>query len=122
MENKKTYSHGARIRLLEVDRWSGKQYLIQEYVTKLLDPGPYQIYPGWHNRDVAFPDNNKQAAISLFNKYEKKGIPHPVLNCDYMAIGDSRVLLESIIDMPEIIKKKLEAKNSSFRHICLKAA
>ena len=122
METKKTYSHGARIRLLEIDRWSGKQYLIQEYITKLLDPGPYQIYPGWHNRDAPCPQTDKQAAIILFNKYKKEGIPHPPLHCDYMEIGDSRVLLESIIDMPEIIKKKLEEKNSSFRHTCLKAA
>ena len=98
MENKKTYSHGARIRLLEVDRWFNKQYLIQEYIPKLLDSGPYQIYSGWHNRDAACPENDKNAAINLFAEYKRKGIPHPPQYCDYMAIGDSRVILENFVD------------------------
>jgi hypothetical protein len=98
MEAKKTYSHGAKIRLLEVDRWFDKQYLIQEYIPALLDPGPYQIYPGWHNRDEAYPTNNKQSAIALFFKYKKEGISYPPLCHDYMPIGDSRVILEEFIE------------------------
>jgi len=115
METKKTYSHGARIRLLEVDRWFDKQYLIQEYIPKLLDPGPYQIYPGWHHRDAACPDNNKNAAIKLFNKYKKEGMPHPPLYSDYMAIGDCRTIIESIVNSHFVCQKK-EAQNSKFFH------
>jgi hypothetical protein len=92
-----TYSHGARIRLLEIDRWHEGHYVIQEWIPELLYPGPYQIYPGWHNRDAPYPASDKQAAIEMFKRYQREGIPHPVWDCDYMPIGDCRVISEGVI-------------------------
>ncbi len=90
-----TYSHGARIRLLEIDRWSEHHYVIQEWI-------PEFSYSGWHNRDAPCPASDKQKAIEMFNRYQRDGFPHPAWDVEYMHIGDCRVIMQGVVEDKKI--------------------